>query len=116
MVKDRYRQLHVKVNAKWTREFLTHTPAEVSAQSRVPVLAITGSKDIQIDPAELGRMAELAQCEFESHEIPDVTHMLRADMSPGKSTLKTYSEHIRKPVDSRILAIISVRQKGQVAA
>jgi len=68
--KDWYRQLHVKVNAKWTREFLTYTPAEDSAQSRVPILAITGSKDIQIDPAELGRMAELVQSEAGGQPYP----------------------------------------------
>ena len=42
--KDWYRQLHVKVNTKWTREFLNYTAAEDLAQSRVPVLAIISAR------------------------------------------------------------------------
>ncbi len=110
--KDWYRQMHVKINAKWMREFLSYTPAEDLAKTHVPVLAITGSKDIQIDPAELNRMAELVKGEFEGHELPDVTHMLRAD--PGKPTTATYQEQVRKPVDVRELQLIGSWLRRQV--
>lgn len=106
--KDWYRQLHVKVNAKWLREFLIYTPAEDLANIHIPVLAITGTKDIQIDPAELDRMAGLVKGEFECHKLPDVTHMLRADHSPGRPTTATYKDQIRKPVDESILKILSL--------
>ena len=90
-----------------------YTPAEDLAKTYVPILAITGSKHIQIDPAELGRMAVLVQGDFESHEVPDLTHMLRADTSPGRPTTKTYQERIKKPVDARLLEIVGAWLKKQ---
>ena len=104
--KDWYRQLHIKLNARWMREFMNYTPAEDLAKTHAPVLAITGTKDIQIDPAELDRMAQLVKGGFEGHKLPDVTHMLRADFSPGLPTTATYKEQVEKPVDARILEII----------
>lgn len=103
--KDWYRQLHVKINAKWLREFLNYTPGADLTQSYVPVLAITGSKDIQVDPADISLMEKLVQGEFEGHVLPDVTHLLRADS--GQPTIKNYSEQIKRPVDTRLLDLIS---------
>jgi pimeloyl-ACP methyl ester carboxylesterase len=114
--KDWYRQLHVKLNAKWMREFLIYTPAEDLAKIHVPVLAITGTKDIQIDPAELDRMAGLVKGEFECHKLPDVTHMLRADLGPGRPSTATYKDQVKKPVDGRMLKIISLWLARQFAS
>ena len=61
-------------------------------------------------------MAELVHGGFEGHEISDVTHMLRADTSPGRATTKTYQEQLKKPVDARILEFIGAWLKKQVAA
>lgn len=109
--RDWYRQLFVKINAKWFREFLEYTPAEDLVKIHVPVLAITGSKDIQVDPAELKRMGELVKGEYESHELSDVTHMLRTD--PGKPTTDSYKEQITRPVDARLLKIVGNWLKRQ---
>jgi pimeloyl-ACP methyl ester carboxylesterase len=102
--KDWYRQLHVKINAKWMREFMNYTPAEDLERMQVPVLALTGTKDIQTDPADLDRMAQLIKGEFESHKVPDVTHMLRTD--PGQPTINSYSEQVKRPVDARLLELV----------
>jgi pimeloyl-ACP methyl ester carboxylesterase len=110
--KDMYRQLYVKVNAKWLREFLSYDPAEYLKNVRVPVLAITGSKDIQVNPADLKRMAELVQGEFESHELPDLTHMLRTDS--GQPTLNTYKEQLTRPVNAGLLELVSGWLKRQI--
>jgi hypothetical protein len=59
-------------------------------------------------------MKELVKGEFESHELPDVTHLLRVD--PGKPTTKTYNEQVKRPVDARLLEIIGAWLKRQVAA
>ena len=49
--RDWYRtQLVAKVNARWMREFLAYDPAEDLATIKAPILAITGAKDIQVDP------------------------------------------------------------------
>ena len=103
--KDMYRQLYVKVNAKWLREFLNYNPADYLKNVRVPVLAITGSKDIQVNPADLNLMAQLVQGEFESHELPDLTHMLRTDS--GQPTLNTYKEQLTRPVNARLLDLVT---------
>jgi hypothetical protein len=94
-----------KVNAKWMREFLTYNPAEDLPKIQTPVLAITGSKDIQVNPYDLQRMAGLIKSEFEWHEVPDVTHILRTEA--GETTLSTYRQQVQRPVDERILNFIS---------
>ncbi|HTP07559.1 MAG TPA: alpha/beta fold hydrolase [Anaerolineae bacterium] len=113
--KDWYRQLNVKVNAKWLREFLTYTPADDLVNIHVPVLAITGSKDIQVDPAEVAQIELLVPGGFEGHVVPDVTHVLRADMTSGRPSRKTYPEQIKRPVDGRILDLVGAWLKKQIA-
>ena len=98
-------QLVTKLNAKWFREFMAYDPAEDLPKIQVPVLAITGTKDIQVDPADLERMAGLVRREFEPHLVPDLTHLLRAE--PGQPTLSTYKQQIAQPIDSRVLQILS---------
>jgi pimeloyl-ACP methyl ester carboxylesterase len=112
--KNWYRQLNVKVNAKWLREFLGYTPGDDMKNIRVPVLAITGSKDIQVDPADLRLMAGLVKDGFEGHELPDVTHLLRVD--PGVPTTATYPDQVKRPVDQRVLTLISSWLRKQGAA
>jgi pimeloyl-ACP methyl ester carboxylesterase len=103
--KNSYRiQLFSKINAKWMREFLAYDPATDLPNIQVPVLAITGSKDIQVDPADLERMRNLVRSEFEAHEVPDVTHLMRPE--PGEASISTYKVQVRQPVDARILTLI----------
>ncbi len=42
-----------RTNAKWFREFMAHDPADDLRAITIPVLAITGRKDLQVDPADL---------------------------------------------------------------
>jgi pimeloyl-ACP methyl ester carboxylesterase len=98
------RQLIAKINAKWMREFMAYDPADDLPKIQVPVLAITGSKDIQVDPADLVRMASLVTSPFEAHEMPNLTHILRAE--PGQPTLSTYKQQAAQPVDRRVLDVI----------
>jgi hypothetical protein len=101
-----------KVNAKWMREFLTYNPAEDLPKIQAPVLAITGSKDIQVNPADLQRMAGLVKSEFEWHEVPGVTHILRAEA--GEATLTTYRQQVQQPVNGGVLNFISDWLRRQV--
>jgi pimeloyl-ACP methyl ester carboxylesterase len=97
-------QLVQKLNAKWMREFLDYDPTHDLAKVEVPVLAITGAKDIQVDPADLQVMARLVTGEFESYEVPDLTHLLRRDI--GRPSLKTYKKQAKEPVDSSVVDLI----------
>jgi pimeloyl-ACP methyl ester carboxylesterase len=101
---DSYRVQLRKINAKWLREFLAYDPSPDLATIRIPVLAITGGKDIQVDPANLSRMAELVQGPFEYHVVPDVSHLLRPENGPP--TLSTYKKQVREPIDPRVVALI----------
>jgi pimeloyl-ACP methyl ester carboxylesterase len=97
-------QLVQRINAKWLREFLTYDPAEDLAHIRVPVLAITGSKDIQTPPEDLSTMERLV-ADIETHEVPDLTHILRKDA--GEPSLATYREQVKRPVDASVLELVS---------
>jgi pimeloyl-ACP methyl ester carboxylesterase len=95
----------VKVNAKWFREFMAYDPAGSLRRAAVPILAITGSKDIQANPADVGIMQELVPTEFEGHVLEDVTHLLRSDDGPAST--KTYKKQMKRPVDAGLLDAVS---------
>jgi pimeloyl-ACP methyl ester carboxylesterase len=102
-----------KVNARWMREFLAYDPAPDLAAVRVPVLALTGAKDLQVDPADIDRMAELVPHGFEGHVIPDVSHLLR--LEPGPPSLRTYKQQVQRPIDGRVLEDFHVWLQQRIA-
>jgi pimeloyl-ACP methyl ester carboxylesterase len=95
----------IPVNARWTRELLAHDPRADLANIRVPVLAITGGKDVQVDPADLDEIRRLVPGEVEVHRIADLTHLLRRD--PGRPSVRSYPRQLRRPVDTDLLAQVS---------
>jgi pimeloyl-ACP methyl ester carboxylesterase len=103
--KDWFRQGWVKkINAKWMREFMAYDPAKDLRRIHVPILALTGSKDIQVNPDDLRLMQELVKTSIEVHEIPDMTHMLRTD--DGDPSLSHYKGQVKRPLDPRLLQFI----------
>lgn len=113
---DSYRvQLVANVNARWTREYIAYNPAVDLPKIRVPTLAITGAKDIQANPADLERMAELVKSEFEYHAVPDVTHVLRPDPDDPPS-LSSYKDQVQAPPDPRVLNLVADWVSKQVRA
>jgi len=105
-------QLVAKLNVKWFREFLAYDPAQDLAKVRVPVLAITGSKDIQVDPNDLKLMARLVKAPFEGQLVPDLTHLLRTEK--GEATVSTYKEQIKRPTEQKVLDLILLWLKRQI--
>ncbi|PVZ03947.1 alpha/beta hydrolase [Actinomycetospora cinnamomea] len=65
-----------RTNARWWREFLAADPRPQLAALDVPVLAITGDHDVQVDPADAEAIATLV-ARGESYRAPRVTHILR---------------------------------------
>ena len=111
--KDWFRmQLITKINAKWMREFLAYNPVKDLPKIQIPVLAITGSKDIQVNPADLKKMTELVKSNFNWFEIPDLTHILRKET--GEPTISNYQKQIQKPVDKNVLNTISDWLENQI--
>ena len=105
-------QLVQKLNAKWMREFMAYHPAPDLARVRVPVLAITGAKDIQVDPADLDRMVDLVPGPVEAHRVPDLTHLLRAEQ--GAPSLQTYKRQAKEPVDPRVIDLVCTWLKEHI--
>lgn len=96
-------QLVSKINAKWLREFMEYDPSVDLPRINAPVLAITGAKDIQVDPGNLEKMKGLVKTPFEPHVLPDLTHLLRKD--PGPPGLSTYKEQLQRPLDPEVVAL-----------
>ena len=92
------------VNARWLRQRLDEDPVEHMRQVTCPVLAITGEKDMQVDPLDAARIATLAAGEVEYHNVPNLTHILRVDEGPA--SLFTYEKLLKKPVEPSVLGLI----------
>jgi pimeloyl-ACP methyl ester carboxylesterase len=93
-----------RVNARWMREFLTFDPLPFLASLKMPVLAVTGEKDIQVDPADLNTIARTAPGPVTIHRVPDMSHLLRRD--PKSASLTDYKRQVRLPTDPEVLALI----------
>jgi len=93
-----------KVNAKWMREFVAFDPLPVLAAATVPILAITGSKDVQVDPADLDVIARTAP-DARVLEVPDMDHILRPEPAPT-SNPRHYAKQAQKPLDARAVEAI----------
>ena len=101
---DVMRVQFVKLNAKWFREFMAFEPIDALRSGAVPILAITGAKDMQVDPADVDAMGDAATTPFSGKVIDDLTHLLRSE--PGPATLRTYKKQARRPVDQRVLDLV----------
>ena len=90
-----------RTNAKWMREFMALDPTAYLTRIIVPVLAITGDKDLQVDPADLDTMTNIVPGPITAIRVPDLTHILRRDA--GSPTLKSYRSQWQQSVDQQVL-------------
>ncbi len=93
-----------RLNARWHREFLTHDPRPDLAQITVPVLAVTGEKDLQVPVADLGTIAVTVPGPVTVLRLPDLTHTLRRQ--PGRPSMGAYRGELRRPVDAELLTAV----------
>lgn len=93
-----------KINAKWMREFIAYDPTVALAAASAPILAITGAKDVQVDPADLPVIAETAP-HAQVLEMPDVDHILRHEPKPV-SNPRHYAKQAKQPIDPRVTEAI----------
>ena len=100
-----------KVNARWHRELFAFDPAPMLSRMRAPVLALTGAKDIQVDPADLEQIAELSGAETVC--VPDLTHLLRRD--PGTPSVSAYKRLVREPIDPEVVRTVGDWVAGRFA-
>ncbi|MGY1723548.1 alpha/beta hydrolase family protein [Blastococcus sp. SYSU DS0533] len=93
-----------RINARWHREFMAHDPREDLRRIDVPVLAVTGAKDLQARPADLAVIATTVRGPVETHLVPDLTHTLRRQ--PGPASMSAYRRELKDPVDPEVLGTV----------
>jgi uncharacterized protein len=89
-----------RINARWHREFLAHDPRADLARTTVPVLALTGEKDLQVPAEDLEAIAAGTLGPVEVRPVPELTHTLRRQ--PGRPSLTAYRRELRRPVDPEV--------------
>jgi uncharacterized protein len=95
----------IRMNARWHREFLAHDPRADLRRVEVPVLAVTGTKDLQVDPAHLDVIAASVPGDATVRRLPDLTHTLRRQ--PGPPSLSRYRRELARPVDAELLDLVA---------
>jgi pimeloyl-ACP methyl ester carboxylesterase len=103
-----------RMNARWMREFLQFDPLPFLEQLDMPVLAISGGKDLQVNPADLEIIARTVPGPVETKCIPDMTHLLRRD--PRTPMLTDYKRQIREGADAEVLETVAGWMRSQVLA
>lgn len=102
-----------RINARWWREQLAYDPRGDLAAIEAPVLALTGEKDVQVDPADLAEIARLVPHGADTRQIPGLTHVLRRD--PGRPSVLSYPRLLRRPVDADLLATVARWLAGRLS-
>ncbi|MCC5947505.1 MAG: alpha/beta fold hydrolase [Nitriliruptoraceae bacterium] len=106
--RDVIRVQGVRLNAGWMRGFIDHDPAIDLAAIRMPVLAITGDLDLQVDPDDLARIEALVtHAPVEVHRLPGVNHILRTCEDGGRPG--AYKRQVRsgQPVAPQVHELMS---------
>jgi uncharacterized protein len=93
-----------KINAKWNREHIQFDVSKSLEKVTCPVLAITGTKDVNVKVSDLEKIKALVQGECETHIIQDMTHMLRkTDVEYSISKILNNNKKLLKhPIDSEL--------------
>ncbi|MEK3989981.1 MULTISPECIES: alpha/beta fold hydrolase [Robertmurraya] len=65
------------INAKWMREHFAYNVREDLAKVTCPVLAITGARDVQANPAVLENLASFVKGDSEYHIVENMGHSLK---------------------------------------
>ena len=102
---DTARMQGVKINAKWQRELLAFDPTPLLPRITAPVLAITGGKDLQVNPDDLEIIAAGVAGPVETHRPENLTHLLRNDPKPA--SLAAYKKLGKQPTDARLLTQVA---------
>jgi len=87
--------------AKWLREILQLDPESIYASIDTPMLLIGGEKDLQCNPQDVYRIAEVTQGQTETLLVDDMTHLLRIDEKPA--TILGSARLLKEPIASAVL-------------
>ena len=98
-----------RINAKWFKEHFAYNVLDDLKKVRCPVLAITGSKDLQVEPEHARVIAETVQGPSEWHIVPDMTHILKKTTEELSmlTLMKTYKRMKEVPLDQEMMNLIA---------
>ncbi|WP_127502707.1 alpha/beta hydrolase family protein [Actinoplanes solisilvae] len=99
-----------RLTDRWLCEYMAHDPRPGLAAIDRPLLAITGAKDLQVDPGDVARIGALVAGPFEGETPDDLTHVLRRD--PGPPSLWRYRRQLTRPVDAWVLDRVMAWLRG----
>jgi hypothetical protein len=99
-------QLVSRINAKWFREFMTYDAGAALARAAVPLLAVTGDKDVQVPPSDLETMEAIVGDGITTRLVPDVDHILRHEPRQVSSP-RAYRTQARSPLDARVVQAVT---------
>ncbi len=93
-----------KINAKWNREHEHFDVREYLKEVDCPILAITGSKDVQVKSEHLEVISTLVQGECDTYIIEGMTHILRKTFVDYRisSVINDYKNQVKKPIDQEL--------------
>ena len=96
------------INAKWYREHTEFDVRDYLSDITCPVLAVTGTKDVQVKIEQTKEICDLVQGKCEAHLLQDMTYVLRkTDLEPRIQTiLNDYKNQVQKPVDAELKQVI----------
>jgi uncharacterized protein len=92
-----------KIEARVLRDFLNTDTRALHGRCRLPVLALSGAKDLQCPPGDGAEIARLNP-RAEAALVPDLTHILRRD--PGAHSFLSYPGLLDKSLDPQVAALI----------
>lgn len=108
---DTMRYKLVTHNAKWLREHLQYDVLGDYQKITCPILAVTGSKDVQTIPESVEKVKELVPKSdlVETHIIKDMNHVLKMQEKDRSMTnlMKIYKELQEEPVAEELKSTIT---------
>jgi pimeloyl-ACP methyl ester carboxylesterase len=90
-----------RLPARWLREYMAYDPLPDLRAVRCPVLAITGAKDVQVDPADVELIGRTVAGPFTGRTPQLLTHLLRND--DGPPGLAGYRRQLERPVEPELV-------------
>ncbi|MBY0122032.1 alpha/beta hydrolase [Bacillus sp. S/N-304-OC-R1] len=103
-----YKKGVVKINAKWMREIFEYNMTPDLEAITCPIIAITGDKDVQVDPTHVQVFAEKVNGPAEGYNVVKMNHLLRDQEEPVSSIkVKTiYKKGLTNPLSHEMLTLI----------
>ncbi|MBU8907574.1 alpha/beta hydrolase [Desertibacillus haloalkaliphilus] len=106
--KDTIRYNFVKLNAKWWREHMQFQLPEALNQMTCPLLAVTGSKDVQSNPKALDKLEQYVSTDVETHVIENMNHMLKIQHEDIEiqRLMSIYKKGINEPMAKQLQEVL----------